>query len=123
MAVDTSDPRRQAEMLPRTLLSLGSFAQRVLRVGTVIAVLACGAVPSAKGEDRVTAAVRAVWLKGHMAPLMSIDPAVDDFSDLEPIRLTIADARIVQLSEQSHGDGATYHARTRLVKFLHQKCG
>ena len=66
---------------------------------------------------------RVAWLKIHAAALKSIDPADEDFSDLEPIREAIGDGRIVQLSEQSHGDGATFHARTRLIKFLHQKCG
>jgi erythromycin esterase-like protein len=72
----------------------------------------------------VTAAnARVAWLKNHVAPLRSIDPADEDFNDLEPIRQAIGDARIVQLGEQSHGDGATFHARTRLIKLLHQKCG
>jgi erythromycin esterase len=66
---------------------------------------------------------RVAWLKSRVVPLRSIDPADEDFADLEPIRQAIGDARIVQLSEQSHGDGATFHARTRLIKFLHQKCG
>jgi erythromycin esterase len=66
---------------------------------------------------------RVDWLKKHVAPFRSIDPNVEDYADLEPIRLAIGDARIVDLSEQSHGDGATFHARTRLIKFLHQKCG
>lgn len=68
-------------------------------------------------------AARVAWLKKHVATIRSIDPADEDFSDLEPIRKAIGDARIVQLSEQSHGDGATFHAKTRLIKFLHQKCG
>jgi erythromycin esterase len=63
------------------------------------------------------------WLKSHVAPLKSIDPGDEDFSDLEPIRAAIGESRIVELSEQSHGDGATFHARTRLIKFLHQECG
>ena len=36
---------------------------------------------------------------------------------------TIGEARIVFLSEELHGVGATFHARTRLIKFLHQQCG
>jgi erythromycin esterase len=66
---------------------------------------------------------RVAWLKKHAAALRSIDPADEEFADLEPIRQAIGDARIVLLSEQSHGDGATFHARIRLIKFLHQKCG
>jgi erythromycin esterase len=77
-----------------------------------------GAKPSSADID-----ARVAWLKSHTSALRSIDPANEDFSDLEPIRYAIGDRRIVQLSEQSHGDGSTFHARTRLIKFLHQKCG
>jgi erythromycin esterase len=77
-----------------------------------------GAKPTSADTD-----TRVAWLKSHTSALRSIDPADEDFSDLEPIRDAIGDRRIVQLSEQSHGDGATFHARTRLIKFLHQKCG
>jgi erythromycin esterase len=66
---------------------------------------------------------RIAWLKQHAIPLRSIDPADEDFTDLEPLRAAIGDARIVQLGEQSHGDGATFHAKARLIKFLHQKMG
>lgn len=63
------------------------------------------------------------WLKEHAVPLRTIDPADEDFSDLKPLKETLAEARIVQLGEQSHGDGATFHAKTRLVKFLHREMG
>jgi erythromycin esterase len=66
---------------------------------------------------------RVAWLKKHAIPLRSINPADEDFADLEPFRKVIGDARIVQLGEQSHGDGATFHAKARLIKFLHQKLG
>jgi erythromycin esterase len=64
---------------------------------------------------------RVAWLKKHALPLRSIDPTDEDFTDLEPLRKIIGDARVVQLGEQSHGDGATFHAKARLIKFLHQK--
>jgi len=66
---------------------------------------------------------RVAWLKQHVIPLRSIDPNDEDFSDLEPLAKAIGDARIVQLGEQTHGDGATFHAKTRLIKFLHKKHG
>ena len=66
---------------------------------------------------------RVVWLKQHVIPLRSIDPNDEDFSDLEPLAKAIGGARIVQLGEQTHGDGATFHAKTRLIKFLHKKHG
>ncbi len=52
-----------------------------------------------------------------------IDVADDDFADLMPLREFIGNARVVQLGEQSHGDGAAFHAKARLIRFLHEKMG
>jgi erythromycin esterase len=71
----------------------------------------------------VDRAARIAWLTEHAIALRSINPTDEDFSDLEPLRKAIGDVRIVQLGEQSHGDGATFHAKGRLIKFLHQKMG
>ena len=53
----------------------------------------------------------------------SIDPANEDFGDLEPLKALIGDARVVVLGEQSHGDGPVFLCKARLVKFLHQEMG
>src|SRR5262249_32904995 len=98
----------------RKLRSLAVFL-----IALVLSTAACGAAaPTAPKVDP-----RVDWLKKHALALRSIDPAAEDFSDLEGIRKAIGEARIVQLGEQTHGDGATFHAKTRLIKFLHQKCG
>ncbi len=62
-------------------------------------------------------------LAGQTIPIRSIDPNDDDFADLEPLIPLIGDARVVQLGEQTHGDGAAFLAKVRLVRFLHQRMG
>ncbi len=63
------------------------------------------------------------WLKANQVPLRSIDPADADDKDLEPLKKLIGDSRVVMLGEQTHGDGATFDAKTRLIRFLHEKMG
>lgn len=62
-------------------------------------------------------------LRARALAVRSIDPAETDFSDLEPIAAVIGDARIVQLGESTHGSGAAFAAKVRLIKFLHQAHG
>src|SRR5262245_62656118 len=90
-----------------------------------LALILCGALLCLGQSSRAHAdnAERVAWLKDHAATLRTIDPADSDFADLEPIRRAIGDARIVMLGEQTHGDGVTFHAKTRLIRYLHEKCG
>lgn len=63
------------------------------------------------------------WIQQNAVRFNSIDPADTDFSDLQSLKQMIGDARIVQLGEQSHGDGACFQTKIRLIKFLHQEMG
>jgi erythromycin esterase len=63
------------------------------------------------------------WLAGHAVTVRSIEPADEDFSDLMPLVQAIGKARMVQLGEATHGDGATFLAKGRLIRFLHQVMG
>ena len=72
---------------------------------------------------RAEDAPKVEWLLKNALPIRSIDPADDDFSDLMPLKKVIGDARVVQLGEQSHGDGATFYAKARLIRFLHEQMG
>ena len=56
-------------------------------------------------------------------PIASIQPDLVEFSDLDAVGAAIGDARIVMLGEQDHGDGATFLAKTRLIKYLHEEKG
>jgi erythromycin esterase len=93
------------------------LAALLVAIALLPACTQAGLPPDPDHEARVG------WLKKHSLPLRSIDPADEDFADLEPLRKVIGEARVVQLGEQSHGDGATFHAKARLIKFLHQKLG
>jgi len=63
------------------------------------------------------------YIKSNLTPLSTINPDSTDFSDLASIDKAIGDAKIVMLGEQDHGDAPTFLAKTRLIKFLHEKKG
>lgn len=63
------------------------------------------------------------WLYNNMIHVNSIDMEDDDFSDLHAWGEIVKNKKIVLLGEQSHGDGATFHAKTRLIRYLHEVHG
>ncbi len=63
------------------------------------------------------------WLKRNASPIRTVNPADEDWTDLEPIGRAIGDARIVMLGEGSHGDGTTCLFKSRMIRFLHQQHG
>jgi erythromycin esterase len=87
-------------------------------IGVAAAVFAQGmAAASSVTDGRVN------WLAENATPVRSIDPRMEDYSDLQFLKAAIGGARVVQLGEQSHGDGAVFLAKARLVKFLHKEMG
>jgi erythromycin esterase len=87
-----------------------------------VAILTTLPFGAASAQER-NADARMQWLAAHAAPIATIQPVSDDFADLEPFRQAVGDARVVMLGEQSHGDGATFLAKTRLIEFLHREMG
>ncbi len=55
--------------------------------------------------------------------IKSIDPADHDYTDLSSLQKAIGDSRIVMLGEQTHGEGSTFLAKTRVIQYLHDQLG
>jgi erythromycin esterase len=66
---------------------------------------------------------RVDWLRSAAVPVRSLALADDDFSDLEALGRAMQGARLVLLGEQSHGDGASFLAKGRLIRYLHERMG
>ncbi|WP_167856908.1 erythromycin esterase family protein [Hymenobacter aquaticus] len=83
---------------------------------TVTSMLLCA---SAFGQD-----VRS-YVSTHTVPVAMINPAApaDEYADLAPLGEAIGEARVVMLGEQDHGDGPAFQAKTRLIKYLHERKG
>ncbi|MHC4991261.1 MAG: erythromycin esterase family protein [Planctomycetota bacterium] len=79
------------------------------------------ATPAAQAQEPPDTRVQ--WIDANAVQVRSIDPADDDFTDLRPLETLIGDARVVSLGEMTHGDGATFHAKCRLIRYLHQELG
>lgn len=64
------------------------------------------------------------WVKANTSPLTSVAKSPnDDFSDLSAFGAAVGDARIVSLTEDTHGDATAFELMNRQVQYLHQKKG
>lgn len=94
-----------------------------LHLPAALAVVAFFAAPSPAQPVADEREARVAFLKETALEVRTIDPNDEVFSDLEPLIAHIGDARVVLLGEQTHGDGACFLAKSRLIKFLHQRMG
>ncbi len=62
------------------------------------------------------------WLEENAVAVETLDLEAQH-ADLAPLKALLKDVRIVQLGENTHGDGACFDAKARLVRFLHEECG
>ena len=99
---------------------LPPFVRRILMIVLVPCIATMiGSDVSAQGST----ADREAWLRDNSSVIRSIDSADEDFADLAPLAQAIGNATVVQLGESSHGAGATFQAKVRLIRFLHQTMG
>jgi len=63
------------------------------------------------------------YVTANTVRVATLDAASDDYADLAPVGQAIGEARVVMLGEQDHGDGTAFRAKTRLVKYLHERKG
>ena len=59
----------------------------------------------------------------HTVALSTLSPDSAEDAGLQDIGRAIGDARVVFLGEEDHGDAPTFLAKTRLIKYLHEKMG
>ncbi len=85
--------------------------------------ITCVSVWAAENSPDLDDPVKIEWLSENAVPIRSIDPDDDDFADLMPLKSLLGGARVVMLGEATHGDGATFYAKQRLVRFLHEVMG
>jgi erythromycin esterase len=68
-------------------------------------------------------AERIAWLRRNVSPIRSISMTDTNFSDLAPLARAIGSRRVVLLGEQAHGDGATFEAKARVIRYLYERHG
>jgi erythromycin esterase len=90
---------------------------RIVPIFAVAGVLGC------VNSSRPEASAAEPSLRDIVSPLRSIEFGDTDYADLRPLEKSIGGATIVLLGEQTHGEGSTFKAKTRLVRFLHEKMG
>jgi erythromycin esterase len=66
---------------------------------------------------------RVAYLRSNARTLRTVDPDASDFTDLEFLHDMLRDTRVVLLGEGDNGGGSDILAKTRLVKFLHDRMG
>src|SRR5947209_4696559 len=62
------------------------------------------------------------WIRAHAVPLKTVE-AGHGFSDMEPLKSIVGDARIVSLGEATHGTREFFQLKHRMLEFLASEMG
>ncbi|MFN0112713.1 MAG: erythromycin esterase family protein [Blastocatellia bacterium] len=107
-------------------MKLSNSTLRVLLSLVLLAVLiaphssAYGQSTTKSAEQQTEAVTR--WLQRSALPLKSVE-AGNGFEDLQPLKETLKDVRIVALGEATHGTREFFQFKHRLVEFLVRELG
>jgi erythromycin esterase len=63
------------------------------------------------------------YIESEKKSIRTVNPADEDYTDLEAFGKAVEDKRVVMLGEQDHGDAPAFLAKTRLIKYLYEKKG
>lgn len=100
-----------------------SFLERIARYRWMwpVAFVAMVVMAAPIAAQNVDPRVR--WLQKHAVPVNTLELEGRSDPGLATLRQAVGDRRIVLLGEQSHGDGATFRAKSRIIRYMHQKMG
>lgn len=82
-----------------------------------LALLAAPAIARPRPSRPGGSDVPSVWLRQHASLLRSVEPSEDD-SDLQPLLPVVANARIIALTDATHGTHELFALKQRLVPYL-----
>ncbi|HEX8039623.1 MAG TPA: erythromycin esterase family protein [Chryseosolibacter sp.] len=63
------------------------------------------------------------WLKRHIHPLETYNPASPVSTDLDVLKGIVADAKVVALGEVTHGSSEIFQMKHRIIKYMAETCG
>lgn len=63
------------------------------------------------------------YVINNVKEVQSLDINYQSNDDLEWLKKSIGDSRVVMLGEQDHGDAPTFKMKARIVKYLHEEMG
>ncbi|SFO28117.1 Erythromycin esterase homolog [Chitinophaga sp. YR627] len=85
---------------------------------SLLSAIICLSLSVARGQAEIEK-----YVKENTAKITAISPDATNYEDLAAFGNAIGNARVVMLGEQDHGDAPAFLAKTRLIKYLHEKKG